>query len=177
MARNPTWTEDELILALDLYFKAGRKWLPSEHPDVIQLSNILNSLPIHNKDLRNTKFRNAQGVSMKLGNFLTLDPEYKGTGLSRGGKLDKKVWDAFSKNPDKLIQIANAIKDNIKNIELELESEEDEFNEGKILTRVHKYRERKHNAVKQKKQKVLKETGRLSIGCLEYLIPQIMHFS
>jgi 5-methylcytosine-specific restriction protein A len=57
MARNPTWTEDELILALDLYFRAGRKWLPSDNPDVIHLSNILNSLPIHNIELRNTSYR------------------------------------------------------------------------------------------------------------------------
>ncbi len=29
--RNPDWVRDEVILAMDLYFRAGRKQLPAEH--------------------------------------------------------------------------------------------------------------------------------------------------
>jgi hypothetical protein len=31
MKRNPNWATDELILALDLYFRAGRKQLDATH--------------------------------------------------------------------------------------------------------------------------------------------------
>ena len=38
MTKNPNWTRDELILALDLYFRFGRQQLESAHPEVIKLS-------------------------------------------------------------------------------------------------------------------------------------------
>lgn len=43
--RNPTWTTDELILALDLYLRAGL--LDDSDPQVVELSRVLNGLPIH----------------------------------------------------------------------------------------------------------------------------------
>ena len=70
MSKNPTWTRDELILALDLYFRAGRKWLPQQHHEVKNLSDLLNKLTIHDTIIREMNFRNPQGVAMKLGNFL-----------------------------------------------------------------------------------------------------------
>lgn len=59
MQRNPNWTRDELILALGLFFRADRKSLDAAHPEVIKLSNLLNSLPIWDTDLRDSNFRNA----------------------------------------------------------------------------------------------------------------------
>jgi hypothetical protein len=50
--RNPNWTTDKLILALDLYFRAGRKRLDGAHQDVINLSELLHSLPSHNPNER-----------------------------------------------------------------------------------------------------------------------------
>src|SRR5262245_34282150 len=101
MKRNPNWTTDELILALDLYFRSGRKQLDGNHPDVIELSQLLNELQIFAFEERGPGFRNPQGVSMKLGNFSALDPNYGGAGLQRGGKLDSDVWDEFSKAPQR----------------------------------------------------------------------------
>ncbi len=43
--RNPPWAWDEIVLALDLYFRIGVQ--SATHPDVIDLSAILNQLPIH----------------------------------------------------------------------------------------------------------------------------------
>jgi hypothetical protein len=44
MAQNPTWSRDELILALDLYMR-HREWLPdSDDPEVVELSLALNAL-------------------------------------------------------------------------------------------------------------------------------------
>jgi 5-methylcytosine-specific restriction protein A len=164
--RNPDWTRDELLLALNLYLRCGRKQLDASHPDVIQLSNLLNQLPIHEPALRKTDFRNPQGVSMKLGNFLSLDPEYKGTGLHRIGKLDRMVWEEFSNDANILNQIATSIDKWGKSLiasetDYAIDIEDDEFVEGRILTRIHKSKERSTNAVKKKKRKVLRETGKL----------------
>ena len=91
--RNPKWTRDELILALDLYFKEPSARGSKTHPDVIKLSDILNALPIHEEITPGETFRNANGVGMKLSNFLVYDPEYQGKGLERGSKLEQEVWD------------------------------------------------------------------------------------
>src|SRR5262245_28721467 len=113
MPRNPNWTRDELILALDLYFRVGRKWLEADHLEVIELSQLLNRLPIHDTGIRDTNFRNPQGVSMKLANFLSIDPDYTGKGLDRVGRSDQDVWDYFAKEPRYLSEVAQAIRNGV----------------------------------------------------------------
>lgn len=166
MARNPNWTRDELILALELFFRADRKQLDASHPDVIQLSQHLNRLPIHGAETRNTEFRNPQGVSMKLGNFLSIDPQYSGKGLQRGSKLDQEVWAEFAHDTAKLKLTAASIGKSVNwvaetRVEYTTISDGDEFPEGKILTRLHLSKERNYKAVEQKKRKVLQETQTL----------------
>ena len=82
MAKNPAWTHDELILALDSYFRVGRKQVDPEHSEVIALRPLLTQLPIHGASSTAVDFRNPTGVSTKLGNFLAHDPPY--TGLVNG---------------------------------------------------------------------------------------------
>lgn len=54
--RNPSWARDELILALDLYLREGQ--LDAADPSVIELSAVLNALPIHTDRPDREKFRN-----------------------------------------------------------------------------------------------------------------------
>lgn len=168
MPRNPNWTRDEIILALDLYFRCGRKQLDDSHPEVEVLSQLLNELPIHEREFREAKFRNASAVSMKLGNFLSIDPEYEGVGLSRGSQLEREVWDDFASDLERLHRTASAIRANRDHVHADAlnaetkHQEVQEFREGKVLTRVHRQRERDRRAVKRKKEKVLEKTGRLS---------------
>ncbi len=61
--RPPKWHRDEIILALDLYYKLDKKNLDSSNSEVISLSQTLNKLPIH-KVISNTKFRIQNGVVM-----------------------------------------------------------------------------------------------------------------
>jgi len=93
MAKNPPWTRDELILALDLYFRHNPLHISKTHPEVIALSDLLNALPIFEERPDEEHFRNENGVYMKLCNFLRLDPDYEGAGLTRGGRLEEEVWD------------------------------------------------------------------------------------
>jgi 5-methylcytosine-specific restriction protein A len=50
--RNPSWTRDELILAPDLYFRHNPARMSETHPSVVELSRLLNKLPIHPQILR-----------------------------------------------------------------------------------------------------------------------------
>ena len=166
MSKNPNWTRDEVILALHLYMSAERKQLDKTHPRVIELSNTLNRLPVHSREKRNALFRNPTGVSMKLGNIRAVDPEFEGAGLSRGSKLEAEVWAEFEDDPYRLAAVAESIVANIGVAEPEsqysADLEEEEFPEGKVLTRVHKARERNRAAVTKKKAYVLKRMGTLA---------------
>jgi 5-methylcytosine-specific restriction protein A len=163
--KNPNWTKDELILALELYFRDETARGNKTHPEVVKLSRILNSLPIHSGGAQETNFRNPTGVAMKLSNFLRFDPTYKGKGLDRGNKMEEVVWDMYSSNIDALTKVKNAIIENVGFLKESKSSQIDdsleEASEGRVLTRVHKIRERNKAIVKKKKQSVLKETGAL----------------
>ena len=68
--KNPDWTSDELILALDLYMRVYSSSSKIKNKEIKLLSKILNSLPIHPNAGRGKKFRNENGVAMKLSNFV-----------------------------------------------------------------------------------------------------------
>ena len=89
--RNPTWTEDELVLALDLYFRLGRHVGDTSRPEVIQLSTTLNSLPVHPASVRSGTFRDPAGVSMKLGNISQLDEALVATNQELVTRFEKKI--------------------------------------------------------------------------------------
>jgi 5-methylcytosine-specific restriction protein A len=164
--RNPDWVRDEVILALDLYVRAGRKQLPPTHPDVVALSGILNRLPIHDSASRAATFRNPNGISMILGNFLGIDPGHTTPGLSRNNRLQEEVWADYAADEKGLRLTAEAI---LRAIEEPAVAEiaflewhqDDVFAEGEVLSRLHLTRERNREAVRRKKDSVLAKTGRL----------------
>jgi 5-methylcytosine-specific restriction protein A len=170
MTKNPDWTRDELILALDLYFKVDTAHTSKTNPDVVALSDLLNVLPIHSGQTMDTTFRNPAGVYMKLSNFLHLDPNHQAMGLHAVSKLTVEVWDEFSVDRVRLEKVAAAIRHNYQAIPppppispSEDEAADDaEFPEGRVLTRLHQIRERNATLVKRKKQVVLKKTGKLA---------------
>ena len=103
---------------------------------------------------------------MKLCNFLRADPSYTGKGLDAGSKLDLEVWGEFASDPigcDVRIrhQIAADVDAIISSNVTGLSDEDEEFPEGRLLTRLHKTRERNTAAVQKKKGHVLRVTGRL----------------
>lgn len=114
--RNPPWERQELILALELYMKHRAK-VPSEsHPDVQSLSRLLRDLKVFGALDRPDpeRFRNPNGVAMKLSNFLRLDPTYHGKGLDAGSRRDEEIWLEFANDPTKLTQAAEAIRETVR---------------------------------------------------------------
>lgn len=108
--RNPKWHREEAILALDLYFDKNLGAINSNNPKIIALSELLNRLPIHAQKADYKKFRNPNGIAMKLANFKALDPNYKGKGLRAYSKLEKEVFEEFYSDIERLHKVANTIK-------------------------------------------------------------------
>lgn len=163
-SRNPDWTRDELILALDLYFREPTARGNKTHPACANLSAVLNSLPIHRDKPKESTFRNPNGVSMKLGNFLKYDPSYSGKGLPAGSHVEEIIWASFADDLPKLKSTAELIRAGAKELSMlgiEANEEDEGSEEGKILTRLHKIRERDSSLAKKKKQKVMEATGSL----------------
>lgn len=115
--RNPNWARDELILALDVYFRVDN--IASDTPEIVELSELLRSLPIHSDEIRLGNFRNSSGVAMKLHNFKRLDPNYPGAGLDAGAYMDEVVWSEFSKDKSYLQEVADAIRRNYSSLTYE----------------------------------------------------------
>src|SRR5205807_1295505 len=97
------------------------------------------------------------GVYMKLCNFLRFDDEYGKRGLPRGNKLEETVWNEFSSDRAGLRKLAAAIyagADQVKKDHslTDLVDEEEEFPEGRLLTRLHTTRERNRRLVEKAKR-------------------------
>lgn len=167
MARNPAWTRDELILALDLYFRINPLHASEKTQEIQELSRLLNELPLKVMRMDEQRFRNPYGVHMKLQNFLRFDPNYKGVGLTKGGHLEEEIWNEYSTNRKALTITASAIRATFntlspEQVEAEIASNEDMCMEGALLTALHRRRERSPSVTKKKKRAVLEASGVLA---------------
>lgn len=150
--RNPPWVRDELILALDLYLDSGV--LDSSHPRVIELSEFLKALPLHVDRPDPVKFRNPNGVSLKLANFKALDPRSNGKGMADVSRGDRSVWERYAEDPQSLSELAKEIRrlgaSNSADLRVSVENEE-AVDEGRLVLRAHLLRERNRGVVQRKK--------------------------
>lgn len=177
--RNPDWTRDELILALDLYFRVDPSHVSKTHPEIIALSKLLNDLPVDRGMMADEHFRNPNGVYMKLCNFLRLDPSYTGKGLVAGSHLDETIWDEFAANRELLTKTSAAIRRTYHDERAAafrtstIDEPEEEFREGKILTRLHKVRERNPHLVQRKKEAIRAKTGTLCCEVCDFNFAEV----
>ena len=84
--RSPLWSRDELIVTLDFYLQHAPGIPGKTSSQIFALSDFLNLLQSKIGGDIPDKFRNVNAVYMKLMNFLRFDPDYEGTGLTRGSK-------------------------------------------------------------------------------------------
>jgi 5-methylcytosine-specific restriction enzyme A len=162
-SRNPKWARDELILALDLYLRHGL--LDDRHPEVIELSRVLNTLPIHTVRPDAEKFRNPNGVALKLANFAAIDPNYHGAGMARGGQRDAEVWHRYANDRPTLARLAADLRAHATgavSVPVVPEEDEDEVEEGRIKFREHRARERNAALISRKKRHAMAKLGRLA---------------
>lgn len=166
---NPNWTRDEVILALDLYLKSdGRVPSPADNR-VLALSELLRQNPEHEASATTPSFRNADGVSFKLQNIRQVAT---GDGLGNTSKVDREVWDELGDRPEEVRKLAETITAAILSAPKDQANMEAEhtFQEGRVITRAHKTRERSASL----RRRVLKErrqAGRLACDCCGYASP------
>ncbi len=170
--RNPPWEYDELVLALDVYFREPRARQSKSDPAVADLSRVLRALPLPIERPDPERFRNVNGVFMKLQNFKAVDPDYTAdgrTGLGAGAtQRERTLFERYAGDQDGLRALARQIRDRVEEgaeaLPRDPEEGEEGSVEGRLMYRVHKTRERKKG--EEKKREVLKATGRLECeGC------------
>ncbi len=110
LVRNPGWTRGECILAMDLFVRSGYEQLGKNKLGIIELSAHLQEMQLHEPSDRSEKFRNPNGVVMKLANFCALDERCHGIGRPNGGAMDEIVWDEFKDNEQGLREAAEAVR-------------------------------------------------------------------
>ncbi len=171
------WTRDELILALDLYLKHQGKLFNPDDKAINELSNFLNKMGKVLGLGGGSLFRNPNGVVMKMMNFRRLDPQFKNkgkVGLSQGNRLEEPVWVEFSTDSIRLAKVVSAIHAVVEQhagltdlIGID-EANFEEAAEGKLLTRLHQFRERNKRLIDQCKKKALKEQGHLRCSACNF---------
>ncbi len=168
--QNADWSWDEHVLALDFYL-THRDPVPGKPSAQIQgLSELLIALGKRTGVAMTPKFRNANGVYMKMMNFRRLDPEFKAqgkSGLQRGSDLERRVWEAYAGERELLKAQADALRYAIGDVAIPLtitaeDEVEYEGEEGGVLLKLHRSRERDSKLVRRKRADVLKRTGALA---------------
>jgi putative restriction endonuclease len=97
------WSREETILALYLYCQLPFAKTKRTTPQVIELANAIRRTP--------------SAVARKLGNFGAFDEslaERGITGLTHYSKLDQEIWNEFSLDWDKLVNVAHELMANYK---------------------------------------------------------------
>ena len=167
--KNPPWLKDEIILVMDFYIDNSAKIPGKDSDKIAELSSLLNDFRNMHGLHGDAKFRNVNGVYMKIMNLRGLDEQYDGKGLSSASNADREVWSSFKDDNIGLKSTAKRIRryinssgDKIYDIEHPIDNEiEQESQEGRLVTKIHKAYERDSKLVKNKKDKILKEKGAL----------------
>ncbi|MFG1795614.1 HNH endonuclease [Nocardia sp. NPDC049149] len=168
---DPDWTRDELILACDLMVDGGWRQVRETDDRAVELSALLNSLPIHPPELRSPKFRSVGSVSRKTADIATAHPDYQG-GKTRGSRLDRAVLDDFLTSLTEMRMAAQAIRTGAAAHEFDASPSENvavdiafpegvEFREGRLLATRYFRRERDRRLRSRKIAKFLETADRV----------------
>ena len=158
--KNPDWKREELILALDLYFRLDYGQMHGRNIDIIQLSKELRQLDLHTNIPDPKAFRSINSVSLKLANFKKLDQNFSGKGMRDGAKQDREIWNEFHCHRDTLNKEAGLIRQ----LYLKPQSKQEKQNitaetkmgyKSDFLFQFHKNRETDPVIIKVKKEMVL----------------------
>ncbi|MFJ6820420.1 HNH endonuclease [Streptomyces niveus] len=167
--KNPDWARDEIILACRLVMENDWKGLDAHDSRVMELSALLQLLPLHAEAERNEKFRNPNGVARKTFDIATRHPEYQGK-PTNGGALDVAVLHEFLARPAEMTEVERLIRQGIAAGDLQAlaPTDDEEFGddysapEGRLLMRRHRARERNKGLRNRKITSVLNRGGQLA---------------
>ena len=159
--QNPPWTRKELILALELYMTNPASPPGKTSTAIIALSRLLGLMATLAGTAGNDRFRNPNGVYLKMMNLRALDPAFTAVGkvgMSSGGALEKQIWDEYAGNRSRLQADAASIRAAVKSFNLVATSttppatEPYVGEEGGVIVRLHKRYERDRKLIARKKE-------------------------
>ena len=169
--RNPTWVRDELILTLDLYLRFAGNPPRKGSPEIDELSDTLSRLGRYLGIATADRFRNVNGVYMKLMNFRRFDPVFTQAGrrgLSRGAQAEEEIWNEFASDPERCHSVSQTIRQALAHAhegetiaDLAVDGIE-EAEEGRVITAIHRRYERNSTLIEAKKRRALATFGRLA---------------
>jgi 5-methylcytosine-specific restriction protein A len=159
VARNPPWTYDEILLALDLYLPE-RKVLEETDDRVVALSRLLNDLPVH-ADRAGSSFRSPDAVVLKLANLRSHDQSTPGAGMDAGGRRTAEIWQRYASRPEEVARLAAAIRSLRDQPSPASADGEDGVLEGRLLFRRHRERERDPGLASRHRAAFIDRHGRL----------------
>lgn len=168
-SRNPPWSRDELILALDLYFKNPVSPPAKGTKAVAELSAVLNKMHRINGIIGAPTLRNENGVYLKMMNLRSLDPAVKAqgkVGMQSGGALEKTVWAEYADRTADLVADASLIRSVVLQADEPVvaklpNADPYEGEEGGVVMRLHKRYERDAKLVSEKRKAAI-ENGQLA---------------
>lgn len=142
MAKNVSFTKDEAILALDVLLSSNQERLKPDCKEILELSNLLNELPIIPKEQRSEIFRNCSGICHQLNSFRISSS--KGVKDQNVGTVFYLVAEEYAGRVDELHKVATAIRlnrDYFGKIQFGNEVETCGFPEGALLSHLHRMME------------------------------------
>ncbi|WP_411110227.1 HNH endonuclease [Streptomyces sp. c-19] len=159
-----SWVRDELLLACALVMENGWHELRQNDPRVLELSDLLRSLPLHGNAAVDSRFRSRNSVSRKTTDIATAHPDHAG-GATKGGRPTQRIVADFVEDPEGMLAAANALRASIASGELhdapvqpdEVDEDgESSAREGRLLVRLALHRERDRGLRNRKIQQVRK---------------------
>lgn len=139
--RNPAWSRDETLLALNLYLQLDGRIPQKSDPRVMALSEALRRNPDSAIYSERPTFRNVASVMLKLQN---IKQAAVGGGMPNNSKLDRALWRELGERPGEVTRLANLIETAIERTPVPTEdlADDEVFFEGRLVTRLHRTRER-----------------------------------
>lgn len=135
---NPSFTRDEAILLLDTYYSSNKNRLPEKSDEILSLSRLLKSLPIHFEEFKETPtFRSNSGIAQQLSGFLRSC--IRGEKDPNVGKIFFEVAYEYEDRISLLHRVADAIRRNRGhyNVPFGSDMEDYGFPEGVLLGHLH----------------------------------------
>ncbi|MFI6417713.1 HNH endonuclease [Streptomyces sp. NPDC050842] len=159
-----SWVRDELLLACALVMENGWRELRQNDMRVLELSELLRSLPLHGDITIDHRFRSPNSVSRKTTDIATAHPDHTGS-ATKGGRPTREIVADFVARPSEMLSAAHALRAGIASGELHRapvqpdevdEDGESSSREGRLLVRLALHRERDRGLRNRKIQQVRK---------------------
>jgi 5-methylcytosine-specific restriction enzyme A len=164
MARNPDWTEDEIVLVIDFLQRTQSQVPDVTDTELVALSNRLQSMPIHAIEVRQPAFRSPNNVRLKCFNLLANEPGlYHATNLV---KTNTEIWRRYWGDPKAVAAFIDQIgiaAESLADTDSDTDEADEAFQEGGLVLRAHRARER-HPGLRKKLLAHLRKSG-VALGC------------